>query len=366
MENKQVMFSIIIPIYNPHVKYLDECVSSLLNQTFDNYEVLLIDDGSMEMIANMCDRFMKTDRRIRVFHQDNEGVSAARNRGIDAANGEWLFFLDADDWIEPNTLEKLSEYLFENKCDILFFRSQKERKNTHISVIENGLEDNHTYYMYNLDDCEFLYHLAMRPANIIKDSISHDTFYYVWNKLFSSHLIKDHHIYFPIGVPNSEDKVFVLNCLQNAQSIYSISDIFHHYRILDYSATRKYSETADTDRKYLLGLIKQIALEMDKHLGEMCGQADLHIIMDDYELFAYQMCTSVLLQKFYHPDYPFHGLQRKQNAILTLNEEPYLRALEVTATKDIMLKEKIRVWLLMHKFYFLFVLLCRIKQYFTN
>jgi len=98
--------SIIIPVYNSS-KYISKCIESILNQTEADFEVLLIDDGSLDGSGNICDRYAVIDSRIRVFHKQNGGVSSARNLGLDNALGEMIFFIDSDDTVDKDYLEKL-------------------------------------------------------------------------------------------------------------------------------------------------------------------------------------------------------------------------------------------------------------------
>lgn len=96
--------SIIVPVYKAE-KYLHKCVDSLLAQTFADFEILLVDDGSPDASGKICDEYAEKDRRVRVFHKENGGVSSARNHGLDMATGEWIMFVDADDWLNADTLQ---------------------------------------------------------------------------------------------------------------------------------------------------------------------------------------------------------------------------------------------------------------------
>lgn len=108
MENaeKTPELSIIVPIYKVE-KYLDECIQSILHQTFTDFELILVDDGSPDACPQMCDAIAEQDSRVRVIHQKNGGLSAARNTGIEAAHGNWLGFVDSDDFVAPDFYEKL-------------------------------------------------------------------------------------------------------------------------------------------------------------------------------------------------------------------------------------------------------------------
>lgn len=157
------LVSVIIPVYNVE-KYLEECLDSVMNQTYQNFEVILVDDGSTDSSGRICDEYKKRDNRIYVIHQENGGLSVARNRGYLQASGEYVYFLDSDDWILPETLSGLIETATAQNADIVFFdafsftddsesfkiKQRYFRKNVYKS--ENGeqvfskLQDNNEYH----------------------------------------------------------------------------------------------------------------------------------------------------------------------------------------------------------------------------
>lgn len=112
--------TIVVPVYNTE-KYLDECIKSIVNQTYENIEVILIDDGSKDNSPKICDKWAQKDSRIQVIHKMNEGAGIARNTGISNASGEYICFFDSDDYIEPYTIEKSLNALLENNADIVLF-----------------------------------------------------------------------------------------------------------------------------------------------------------------------------------------------------------------------------------------------------
>ena len=114
------MVSVVIPVYNVE-KYLAECVDSVLNQTYKDYEIILVDDGATDSSGAMCDAYAQIDPRIRVIHRPNGGLSAARNTGLRAAQGEYVYFLDSDDYIEPCALEHLIMTAEKEHADVVFF-----------------------------------------------------------------------------------------------------------------------------------------------------------------------------------------------------------------------------------------------------
>ncbi len=117
MKTKDGLISVIVPVYQVEA-YLPACVDSILNQSYSNWELILVDDGSRDNSGSLCDAYAARDRRIRVYHQENRGVSAARNMGLELAGGEYIAFVDSDDLIKPDYLEVLYRNLAEHGADI--------------------------------------------------------------------------------------------------------------------------------------------------------------------------------------------------------------------------------------------------------
>lgn len=114
------LFSIIIPVYNVEL-YLSKCLNSLLVQDYDDWEAILVDDGSTDCSGAICDEYAARDSRLHVYHKANKGVSAARNLGLDNARGEWIWFVDSDDWIAEDAFNRLAETIRDVNCDTIFF-----------------------------------------------------------------------------------------------------------------------------------------------------------------------------------------------------------------------------------------------------
>ena len=117
--NTTPKISVIVPVYNTEM-YLHRCIDSILSQTFTDFELLLIDDGSKDSSGAICDEYAAKDNRVRVFHKENSGVSLARNLGLDNAIGEWIVFVDADDWLELTMLEKMYHAVVEHNADCVY------------------------------------------------------------------------------------------------------------------------------------------------------------------------------------------------------------------------------------------------------
>lgn len=113
--------SVIVPIYNVE-KYIEKCINSIINQTYKDLEIILVDDGSTDSSGKICDEYAKKDKRIKVIHKKNGGVSSSRNIALTIANGDYITWIDSDDWIEKDTYSKLADIILKNKADIIQFR----------------------------------------------------------------------------------------------------------------------------------------------------------------------------------------------------------------------------------------------------
>ena len=128
MNDNKPIISIVIPVYNVG-QYLNACVDSLLSQPYDFFEVILVNDGSSDDSGKICDNYQRIDRRITVFHQSNQGVNLARKRGVDNSKGEYIWFVDSDDWVRDDCLKKIFEIINACSPDVICFGYLIELKN---------------------------------------------------------------------------------------------------------------------------------------------------------------------------------------------------------------------------------------------
>ena len=135
--------SVVVPVYNVE-PYLCRCIDSILHQTFSNFEVLLIDDGSTDRSGEICDQYTAVDQRVRVCHKSNGGLSDARNVGISMARGDYILFVDSDDYLEPDALEDLSGGIGE-RADIVLGGYKKVMGDQYMTFSRSGTEYNRVY-----------------------------------------------------------------------------------------------------------------------------------------------------------------------------------------------------------------------------
>lgn len=207
------MVSVIVPVYNAE-QTLRRCVTSILEQQFTDLELLLVDDGSTDASGEICDEFAAQDARVTVLHQENAGVSAARNHALDQANGTYLQFLDSDDWITPDATRSLVRAAETHHCDLViadFYRVVGERLSRKGDIDEDGL----------LTREEYAAHMMENPAD----------FYYgvLWNKLYRRELVERYQLRMDPDISWCEDFLFNLEYIRRADRFYALSVPIYYY-----------------------------------------------------------------------------------------------------------------------------------------
>lgn len=204
-----VAISIIVAVYKAEA-YLHRCVDSLLVQTFTDFEILLIDDGSPDRSGEICDEYATKDSRIRVIHKENGGVSSARQCGIDNARGEYTIHADPDDWVEPDMLEELYKKAKEENADMVIC----------------------DFYMNYSDGKQKIW--KQKPSSLNSRQVLQETIQRqqgsCWNKLIRRSYYEQHSIRFEYGINLGEDLLFIVKCLSHNPKIIYLGKAFYHYR----------------------------------------------------------------------------------------------------------------------------------------
>lgn len=214
----QPLISVIVPIYKVE-QFLPNCVNSILNQTHKNLEIILVDDGSPDNCPKICDEYAEKDSRIKVIHQQNAGLSAARNAGLDIATGEYISLIDSDDFIHPTFLEYLLKILLKNDCDISECSFEK--------VDENDVLNNNFNFSLNNDEELVIVDNIGALSRIHDDSLEICLkSVVVWNKLYKSNLFKD--IRYPVGKQH-EDEFTTYQLFNKCKKLISSNKPLHAY-----------------------------------------------------------------------------------------------------------------------------------------
>lgn len=219
------MVSVIIPVYNVE-NYVEKTLKSVINQTYKDLEIIVIDDGSTDRSPEIVDRIAQTDERIRVFHTKNGGVSAARNKGLDIAKGRYVAFLDSDDFIEPDMYEKMVVAVEKNNCDAV-------QCSYYTGDVDNSVER----------EVPGLYRGQQAVKLVLRVTGAS-----VCNKLFSSTVLSD--VRFKENLSIGEDRIFNIDAFSECSCVTVIDDILYHYVQRDTSAMH-----AKLSRKNIDGLL---------------------------------------------------------------------------------------------------------------
>lgn len=210
--------SVIVPIYNTE-RYLHRCIDSILAQTYTNFELLLIDDGSTDSSGAICDEYAQKESRVRVFHKENGGVSSARNLGLDKASGEWIAFVDSDDWLRDRYLEAFISQLDQNSQIII----------QGIEIVGIHRENVNIPLLPSIDFLDTI--LLMSKYGCLG---------YVFAKLFKKSIIDEINIRYNLSYVFCEDEHFVLMYLSKVSSIVVVKEKNYFYDMPTFSV--KYND----------------------------------------------------------------------------------------------------------------------------
>ena len=267
------MISIIVPVYNTE-KYLPACLDSIVNQSFNDFELILVNDGSTDNSKKICDEYAKTDRRIKVVNTENQGVSAARNTGIICSSGEYICFVDSDDTLDKDYLSILLGHIIQS-YDLVLCGYYVEKD----SIVENKIIfSSNKYDVVDRNQIFFIVEKFLFSAP--------------WCKIFKSSIIKGNNIKFNEDMSLGEDLVFNFDYLNHVKHIFIINKCLYHY------STDNASSLLRQYRKDLLTETNKIDVVIKKYI-------DIWDIRDDsllpYYRFHYSQYESVL-NNIFHKD----------------------------------------------------------------
>lgn len=257
------LVSIIIPAYNAE-KYIDKCLKSILKQTYEKWEVLIINDGSSDKTKDICQKYVITDPRIKRIDIKNQGVSVARNIGLKHAQGKYIMFVDSDDWIEPNLLEYSVKYIEKLKTDILCWNHINEMT-TESQYAKSFSKPQLIFENDEKDD--LCYHIIQNNWKIKGKNIYLGMIRCVWGKLFKREVIGN--ICFRPGMNLAEDALFCYQTFKKAKRISFVNEYLIHYRITDTSANNRFRSEMEKDLRCTLREFGKI-LDSEKSLESIC------------------------------------------------------------------------------------------------
>lgn len=220
-----LLFSVIIPVYNAE-DYLNTCVISIMKQTYENIEIILINDGSTDRSKHLCDEYAQQDNRVKVVHSENKGVSSARNMGLSIACGDYVLFVDSDDWIELSLIQNMAQILDHFLYDLLIYGVVKEKESDAVRL----------YSELKTGSYKCKEELDSVLSQLIKSEVLNSPF-----KVYKNSLIKENHIAFKKEISLGEDFLFNLEFTLNSSSLHICSKILYHYMVVNNeSLSRKF------------------------------------------------------------------------------------------------------------------------------
>jgi glycosyltransferase involved in cell wall biosynthesis len=224
MDMENPLVSIIVPIYNAE-SYLDSCLASIMNQSYFNIQVILVDDGSTDGSPYICDKYAEKDNRILVIHKKNNGVSSARNTALNACTGTYVMFVDSDDWLDSDTVFTLIEIQKAKDYDIVIFGSYEE--NTRLNEVTKVCSGNGSYRSKE--------ELVLPIARLIREGSLNQ----LWNKMYKASVLKNNSFHFDEWLNLGEDALFNYHVFFEIESLYILDQCFYHYIIRDTESLTK-------------------------------------------------------------------------------------------------------------------------------
>lgn len=267
-----MFFSVIVPIYKVE-EYLRTCIESVINQTFSDFELILVDDGSPDACPAICDEYAEKDGRIKVVHKENGGLASARRAGIEVASGKYVYNLDSDDLIEKDTLEYAYNKIMETGCEIVSFSYKWVKNGEGINVTNDCLDEG--FYDRSAIEKHIL------PKLLMDKNMEHVS-YYLAGKAIKREFLMPHQLGVSETISLGEDFCCVVPCYLNAQSVYISKKMAYLYSIRDNSMSKEFNS-----RQIIL--IENVINEILKN--DVSKVADFDQQLNRYSCF---MCFAIM------------------------------------------------------------------------
>lgn len=323
------LISIIVPVYKVPENYLRKCIESCLNQTFCGIEIILVDDGSPDNCGAICDNYAKLDERICVIHQANKGLSGARNTGYHASNGEYIMFVDGDDWIEDNTCKDLVEVAENTRVDIVLFGMQKQYEK-HSEIYNYYLQENK---IYKNDECKWLQEQVLHyNANIAT------AYCKLIRKTVLDYYKIEHSEHLRQGAEGIE---FNIRLFGNIESAIFINRPYYHYIYNDGSISAKHDER---NHQFVLKCFEEI----ESTINGMDNNDNLLYWFNNRLLYV---IISTAISGYFSPVNKEPYKRKKQKYCNYLRERIVSNALKLNCNKGLPFDRKLTLQLIkMHLF----------------
>ena len=257
-----MLFSVIVPIYNIE-KYIKRCIDSVLSQSFTDFELILVDDGSPDNCGAICDEYAKKDQRIQVIHKKNGGLVSARQAGIKVASGDYIFHLDGDDAVLPDALESAHNIIRETGADIVSFSYKcsinEKTGETVCDLVNEGL--------YNKSEIE--QHIFPK---LLSDKNMNHIFYFLWGKAIKRELATKHQLSVNPAISLGEDLSCIVPCYLEAETVYISKKAIYLYTIRNDSISTDFKTHQITQIADVIRGLRELNVEKPKDFGEQISR----------------------------------------------------------------------------------------------
>ena len=257
-----MFFSVIVPIYNIE-KYLKKCIDSVIGQTFADFELILVDDGSPDNCPMICDEYAKKDTRIKVVHKKNGGLVSARQAGIQLATGDYIFNLDGDDAICLDALESAYKIICDTKVDIVSFSYRRFENNEIGEKIEEPVAEG-LYNRAQIEACIF--------PKLLSDKNMEHIFYFLWGKAIKRELVTKHQLNVNPAISLGEDLSCIVPCYLEAQTVYISKKAIYLYTIRNDSISTNFKTQQITQIEDVILGLRKLELETPNDFREQISR----------------------------------------------------------------------------------------------
>lgn len=323
--------SIIVPVYNTKKEYLSKCIESLTNQAYENLEILLIDDGSLSETADFLDDYQKRYDNIRVIHKKNEGVSIARNVGLDNALGKWIMFVDADDILPVDSVKKI---VLDDSADVILGK---------VCFNWNGSREvgDEQYDMITQETNVKNIKQELIKSILLMESRT-SSMGAVWGKVYKKKFLEDNNIRFAKYIKLGEDIMFNIRAYLNASNILISKDVVYEYRINSESVTQKYSDKVPI-------MVDDLVKALDANLKETL-QVNYK---REYDAFIIYQINYMFIKSIFHKETILKHNEQIACVQKILNDSKYNESINNVELNLLSSRKKALVILLRTRLYFL-------------
>lgn len=338
--------SIIVPVYNVE-KYVRRCLESLVNQTYKNIEIVIVNDDSPDNSRKICAEYVKKDSRVKLVDKKNQGLGFARNTGLENITGDYVLFVDSDDYVEKDLVEITYNLIKQNKCDFVRFHNYREDLNTGDKKVRNSCLKEGLYNKNDINKNILFPIIGVLPNETSENFVGMS----VWRNLYKVSIIRENNLKFVSEREFiSEDVIFNINYFSLCNKAYVINKPLYHYIVNDASLTSKYKP--DRFDKEVIMFKEVIRILKEKN------------ICDDYELREQRtfldrtrMCIK---QEIIRDKIKISEIRK--NVLKIINNKVLRKVLETYPISEMRYDYKIVLFLIKHKMFYIIYLIC----YFTK